>query len=171
MAWMILALAIFVSGAGVAHKLDSWYQASKENAQLQAAIAAQAAAEKRADEIANRFEGKLTGLRAAFGKTQRDITDELKKRVYTDCVLPESGRLLRDHAIDDANNSLGFAPELPANPQKPKPGNDGRSLPAGSAADPAIRGVRIPASISAGTGQLQPATGPIESAKHSTVAK
>jgi len=165
-AYMILAVALFLSGAGVAHKLDEWRYAAKENAELKAAVAARDAADKRADEISGRFETKLVGLRASFSKTQKDITDELKKRVYTDCVLPESGRLLRDSAIDSANSAAGFAPELSTGLQKPRPDDHGGLVPARPAANPTIRGVRIPPASVTGIGQLQPATGPIESAKH-----
>jgi hypothetical protein len=116
---------------------------------------AQARAEARADEISTKFETKLATLKIVNTTIQGKVTHELETRVYSDCKLPESGRLLLNESIDAANDALGVARTMPANPApriegRPVAGNDGRSVSARSRFDNALRDLRAQAAGSTG---------------------
>jgi hypothetical protein len=154
---VILALVMFGSGFGTAWKVDEWRHDAADTARVVAAEKAQAAADARAAEIADRFEDKLAKIKIVNTTVNRETTHELQSRVYTDCKLPESGRVLINTYADDVNAALGFSPIVPAHPPVGKlPGNDGGSVPARPDFDAAIQRLRSTSSVTprAGTKAL-----------------
>lgn len=147
----IIAVALYGAGFGSAWKIEEWRYDAAEAAHVVAQAQAQAAADKRADEIADRFEKKLDNLKITNTTINRDVTHELQTRVYSDCKLPESGRVLLNTYADDVNSALGFAPVVSATPAAGKqPVDNGRSGGTEQNFDAAIRRLRDTAAVSAG---------------------
>ena len=107
-----------------------------ETEQEKSAAQAEAAAQKaRADEIAGRFEDKLSKLRIVNRTINNELRHETEKVVYGDpkCDLPATGVVLNDQSVREANGAAGYVQAkvpptaVPATGQG-QPGNDGRSL-------------------------------------------
>lgn len=98
-----IALAAFV-GFGTGWKVNSWKEDAAKTEAIRAATAAKEAAEFRANEISTRFEARLSTIRAVNRTYYNEVKNETLKTVYTDCVVPDSGRMLYNRAIDTANH-------------------------------------------------------------------
>lgn len=64
------------------------------------------AEQRRANEIASRFEATLKGIRIENKTFNNEVRVEREKLVYTDCVVPDSGVDLLNRHIDAANLRL-----------------------------------------------------------------
>jgi hypothetical protein len=104
-------------------------------AEKNAALLEAASEKKRADEIAGRFEDKLSKLRIVNRTINNEVRHETEKVVYGDprCDLPASGVVLNDKSVREANRAAGYvqtevpSAAAPATGQG-RPGNDGRPL-------------------------------------------
>lgn len=154
--YLVAALVIFGAGAGSAWKIEEWRYAAQAADRVVAQAAAQAAEDKRTNEIAGRFEKGLASLRANRAANETKVIHELAQAVYTQCVVPPSGVQLLDTTADDINRALGFAPAVPNAPApaaKPAGSVDnGRSVPSTSGLDAAIRRLRDQAKVTGGSG-------------------
>lgn len=154
--WMLIAILLSaLFGASGAWHVASWKHDSEEKAQVVAALQAQERAEKRADEISNKFMSKIDNLKIVNTTINSKVQHELETRVYSDCKLPESGRLLINESADAANDALGFPRTMPASPApriegRPVPSNDGGTVRTRSSFDQALRELRAEAAGSAG---------------------
>lgn len=61
------------------------------------------AADRRAEEIATRFEDKLANLKVVNRTVNNEVRREVEKQIYTDCRVPEGGRAVLGRAIGVAN--------------------------------------------------------------------
>ena len=140
--YLVIALVLAVSssvggwfarGHWDAGEIESIKTAAAE--EKNAALLQAAAEKKRADEIASRFEDKLSKLRIVNRTITQEVRHETEKVVYGDprCDLPATGVVLNDRAVAAANRAAGYvSPEVPAaaaaaeGPDRPR--NDGRPL-------------------------------------------
>lgn len=117
---VIIAAAMYAGGFATGWKVDTWKHGAEQAAELKAAQTAADEARAERDLIANRFETKLANLRIVNRTINNEVRHEVEKTVYGDpnCNLPDSGRKLRDAAIDAANGNPGEpAPAVPADPK------------------------------------------------------
>lgn len=103
MIYAFIAAAILALGFGSGWSVHSWKSDAEHVAEVRALEAARAAQEKRANEIATRFESRLNTIRSTNRTYYNETRHETEKTVYRDCVVPASGKLLLDAAIDAAN--------------------------------------------------------------------
>ena len=164
MLYAVIAVIIFALGAGSAVKVEEWRFAAKEAAQVKAQHEAQVAEDKRTNTIAARFAKAIADLKVNNAATNAKVLNELAQAVYTQCVVPDSGRVLLDSSADALNAAAGLAPAPAANPAPvPKPAgknDDGRPVPARSGLDAALQRLRNTGSgtTSGGSGGASPAT-------------
>lgn len=140
----IVALVCLVAGFGAGWRVNEWREQAAKTAAVEKAQAAQLAEAKRADEIAARFERKLAGFRVVQKTFYNEVRNETIQRVYSDCVVPDSGRLLLNRAVAAANAGQPDA-AVPAAAGSAKPANNGRPAGVGGGSDEPVRGVRWPA--------------------------
>lgn len=103
-----------------------WIGYEKGGAAAKAAAQAEVnRATARAEEIADRFETKLTNIRIVNRTITNEVRHETEKQIYTDCKVPESGRALLGRAVGVAN---GWLP-VGATPESLLSGQPDRSVP------------------------------------------
>lgn len=94
-----------------------WYDGSLEAARLTAEQETRDVMREISGEIAGRTEEAIKGIRienrTIYNDTQREI---IKEPVYSDCVLPDTGRLLVNHARSRAAASK---PDVPVRTDGP----------------------------------------------------
>lgn len=134
MLYAIIAIALFAMGAGSAVKVEEWRFAAKEAAQIEAQHEAQVATDKRTNVIAGQFAKAIAGLKDNNAAVNAKVLNELSQAVYTQCVLPDSGRLLLDSSADSLNSAAGLATAVPA-----------VAAPAGKQAGPVVDGGSVSA--------------------------
>lgn len=91
---LLIALLVgsIVSSLGT-WKVTSYYYQAEAAKEVAAAIASKDAAESRADEIAGKFEDKLTKLKVINRTITNEVQRETLKPAY-DCLLPADGARL-----------------------------------------------------------------------------
>jgi hypothetical protein len=114
--YLLMALALFGSGAATGWKVVEWKNESDKAAAVQAQAMAQAAEDARAAKIAASFRQGILSLKATNQANDTKAATELAQKIYHDCVLPDSGRVLIDSGADDINSALGFSTAVPAAP-------------------------------------------------------
>lgn len=75
--------------------------------------------QERGNKIASGWAAALEYIRGQQRETVRTVTREIEKPVYRDCVVPDTGRLLLDGAIDQANAAGKPRAAVPAATQAP----------------------------------------------------
>jgi hypothetical protein len=150
---LIGLLVAFVAGGSTAWHVATWKHDADDKAHVVAALDAQKRAEAKADEISNVFMKKLDSIKVVNTTINGKVSHELETRIYTDCKLPDSGRLLIDAGVDAANDALGFARTMPATPPPRidgRPVDDGGSVSPRSRFDGALRELRAQAAGDSG---------------------
>lgn len=134
MIYVIVAVAILTSLFGwVARgKWDEGEIQKKEAEILQREVDVKAAVEeerKRQETWAKRFESRLANLRVEHRTINNEVRRELEKTVYTDCVVPDSGRLLLSRSIDSSNAAIAshVPPKVFSPADVARKGDDGRT--------------------------------------------
>lgn len=154
---IIVLLVTYGFGFGSAWKVNEWKHEADAVVQERAQAAAQAAEDARMAKIAAGFGAVLTAMKASKAKSDEKVTLELSKAVYTQCVLPDSGRVLLNSNANDVNTILGLSSPMPTDPGVVKiPSDDGGTVAARQGLDDAIR--RLRSSAKSGTGSGKPTT-------------
>ena len=134
-----------------------WPYASTEAAAKVAQAEAQVAEDQRTQKIVDVFRNGLAGLKNSRNANDPKVINEIAKVVYTNCVLPDSGRLLLNSSAAEINGALGLEQAVPADPKAGQvKSDDGGSVSARSKLDDAIRRMRTSGEGTAGSGK--PAT-------------
>ena len=127
--WIIIAVLVALAGAW----LTGWeMRGDKADAEkLEAALAyAQLVRDEqdRSAQIASDFERDMAQARTRARTREAQLRGELNNATYRTCMLPESGRMLYNAAIRDANRATASEPvkPVPAAGTPAQPGNDGR---------------------------------------------
>jgi hypothetical protein len=123
--WIIAALTLVISGTGVA---GLYFGAQIEKGRtagllleikqahidvLKARTDQYLGAVARGNEVADRFEAALKGVRIEHKTFATEVRREVEKQIYIDCKLPESGIELLRKRIEAANAQiLGQATEV-----------------------------------------------------------
>ena len=106
----ILVLAGMIGG----WELNDWRNAKARKAALEATIKQMVADNERVNAVAAAYEGVTSELRRMQRLTTREVVRETVRIEYR-CPLPESGRVLIDAAIDQANSAGGAGGAVPPN--------------------------------------------------------
>ena len=162
MIYAILAILLFVSGMATGYKVTEWKEEASQLAAAKAQELAQQVADARTAQISATFEKGLASLRAGGKTTDTKVANEILQKVYTQCVLPDSGRVLLDSGADSLNAAAGLGAAVPADSAPaPKPAGQnghGGSVPSSRSFDDAVRGVRAQAEATGASGHTAPAT-------------
>lgn len=139
-----VAMMLYLSGFATGWKVDTWKNTAENAAQVKAAQDMAAAQANWANTVATDFETKLANIKVVNRTINNEVRHEVEKTVYGDpnCNLPESGRLLRDRAIDAANTGTdpgGSAAAVPPNRQVDGADVRGRSVPSGPRTNSTVR--------------------------------
>ena len=138
----LVALAIGFSGGWT---VNDWRETAAKVEAVKAAQAAQDEQTRRANEISTKFEGKLANLRIVNRTINNEVRHETERTVYTECVVPDSGRLLLSRSISSANAATGQpVPAVSSSGSAAKPADDGRTPDVGNGSGGYVWGMRFP---------------------------
>jgi len=151
---LIVGAVALVIGFASGWRVNEWRESAAKVAAIEKAQALQAAEAKRADDISQKFERKLAGFRVTQKTFFNEVRNETIQRVYSDCVVPESGRLLLGRAAADANAAAGQPNQaVPGAAAGAAAADHGGSADVGGGGGRNVSGVRWPAWLTGGTGQ------------------
>ena len=143
--------------------MTEWKYEAQQVAEAKAQAAAQAADDARMAQVSLAFEKGIASLRASGKTTDTKVANEILQRVYTQCIVPESGVMLDDANTDLYNAAAGLAPTVrvaPAPAAKPAgPSNNGPVVSGSAGFDASVQRVRVEAEKSSrAKGESAPAT-------------
>ena len=156
MALLLIALALFLSGAGTGWKISEWKSEAEKAAELKAQQLADEKEQQRTQAISAAFQNGLANLARMQQGRATQVQREVLQTIYTQCVLPDSGRMLLDSTATDINRALGFDVSVPSNPPAAtvKAGSDqhGGSTDSRREFDERVRELRLQAEKTSGLG-------------------
>lgn len=127
--WIIIAVIVALAGSW----LTGWQMRGdhEDAARYDAALAYAAAYESEVGRVADvsaQAEKDLAEIRTKARTREAQLRGELNHATYRTCMLPESGRMLYNAAVRDANSSTPgeSGKPVPATGTTTQPGNDGR---------------------------------------------
>lgn len=152
--YAVIALALLAVGFGAGWRVNEWKEGAAKVAAVEKAQALQAAEQRRADDISQRFEAKLAKFRVVQKTFYNEVKNETQQTVYRDCVVPDTGRVLLDRAITSANAAAG-QPDRPVPPAAAPAAsaNDGGTADVGGGRRGTVWGVQWPAWLSRKSGE------------------
>lgn len=161
--YLLAAFLCLVAGFGAGWRINDWRTSAEKNAEIKAAEAARVEAQARADEIATRFEERLNNIRIINRTINNEVRHETEKTVYTNCVVPDTGRSLLNRAIDTANNTSGKLDVSVSTVTKgtgEPASNDGGSAKPSDGNSSTVWGLRLPSWLSGGSNKKDATPGP-----------
>lgn len=127
--WILLAIALsWVFTTATGWKLRGDHEAAVKLEQALAYAGAIVDEQDRVTSVADKAEKDLAAARTAARSREARIREELKDAKYSTCFLPDSGRVLFNAAVRDANRSATGQPveSVPAAGVSGTASNDGR---------------------------------------------
>lgn len=127
--WVLLFLiGMLITSFFTGYKVRGDAEKAKQLEQALAYAGAIVDEQNRVTEASDKAEKDLATARIAARTREARLREELKDAKYSTCVLPDSGRLLFNAAVRDANRSATGQPveSVPASGTTGSTGNDGR---------------------------------------------
>lgn len=139
----IAALVGLVVGACGAWMVQGWRIDAIEAGHIEDKASAIEEEQKRANKISSDYAEVVTWLNQQKQSRTVTVVKELEKPVYRDaaCVLPESGRLLVNEAVRQANASRFGGAVLPKDSGVAAAGDDGRATAVDEVGSGGLRGM------------------------------
>ena len=109
--YVLFLAAIFGSGLKLGYEYRDGQAAKQENQELKDAIAARDAAIAKRNEVQTKLDALATeyqdfkdNLKPEVVYVTREVTNEIEKPVYLECVLPDYGVRLHSETVERLNN-------------------------------------------------------------------
>ena len=127
--WLGIAAAISIGSFTAGWSVNDWRVEAQRKASIEAAYKERDDAQARANEIALRFETKLSKLRIVNRTINNEVRHETEKLVYRDCLVPAGGVLLVNRSVSETNSAASYIPSgLPTSATSTRKRVDGGSL-------------------------------------------
>lgn len=126
--YAVIAAVLLAVGFGSGWQTHGWKTDAQELSKVRVAEAQRDAALSYANDVSSKFETKLSKLRITNTTVNQEVRHETEKTVYRDCLVPDSGVVLLNRAIGQANADTAQPDAEVRSPNEAaKPGDDGRS--------------------------------------------